>query len=116
MKTVLACTIALFALTGCTSSQRSPDAIRQDTAKVTSTAVKDAKAVAKGMADGLKQKGPININKASADDLETLQGIDAPVARRIIAGRPYENSSELVKRHLISKDEYDQISGKIVAE
>jgi len=71
MKCTLALSLALIAVTGCTNQQRNPDQIRKETADATSTAAKDAKAVAQGVSDGLKQKGPINVNRASPDDLKT---------------------------------------------
>ena len=57
----------------------------------------------------------ININHSSADDLRSLPGIDDAAAHRIIAHRPYGDSDDLVKRHIISRAEYDRISGKIDA-
>jgi DNA uptake protein ComE-like DNA-binding protein len=115
MKHALLCILVLLPLVACTPERRSPDAIREDTAKATSEATRDAKAVAQGVVDGLKEKGPMNINKASADDLKTLPGIDDAIARRIVDGRPYDNSAELMKKHIISRAEYDRIADKIVA-
>jgi len=109
-------TLALTPLAACTPEKRSPDAIREDTARATSEATKDVKAVAQGVVEGLKQKGPLNINKASENDLETLPGIDEAAARRIVDGRPYDNGSDLIKKHLISKAEYDRIASRIVAK
>jgi hypothetical protein len=108
-------TFALISLVACTPEKRSPDAIRDDTARATSEAARDAKAVAQGVVDGLKQKGPVNINKASEKDLETLPGIDETTARRIVDGRPYDSGSDLVKKRLISHEEYNRIAEKIVA-
>ncbi|MGA8730167.1 MAG: helix-hairpin-helix domain-containing protein [Terracidiphilus sp.] len=116
MRRALLCMAGFLALVGCKPADRSPDAIRQDTAKATSSVVRDAKAVAKGVADGLKAKGPVNINKASEEDLETLPGIDASAARRIIDGRPYDNASDLPKRHIVTREEYDRIAGNVVAQ
>jgi hypothetical protein len=120
MKRILLGTIALLCLVGCSQTNPSPETIRRDTAKATSEAVTDAKAVAKGVADGLKQqkgsKGAVDLNKASADDLETLPGIDAVRARKIIDGRPYQDPSELQKRHIVTTAEYDRISGQVVAQ
>lgn len=103
------------ALAGCTSHDRSPDEIRQQTAHATSTAARDAKAVVQGVVDGVKQQRTININRSSADDLKSLPGIDDAAAHRIMANRPYSDSYDLVKRHIVSKEEYDRISGKIEA-
>jgi DNA uptake protein ComE-like DNA-binding protein len=120
MKLIFFGTIALVGLVGCNQANPNPETIRHDTAKATNEAVTDAKAVAKGVADGLKQqkgsKGTVDINKASADDLETLPGIDAVLARKIIEGRPYEDPSDLGKRHIVTTAEYDRISGEVVAQ
>ena len=119
MKRIFFETIALLGLVGCNRANPSPETIRHDTAKATNEAVADARAVAKGVADGLKQqkgpKGAVDINKASADDLETLSGVDAVRAQKIIDGRPYEDPSDLRKRHIVTTAEYDRISGQVVA-
>jgi DNA uptake protein ComE-like DNA-binding protein len=115
MKWILAVSLALFAVTGCTTQQRSPDQIRKETADATATAAKDAKAVAQGVADGLKQKGPVNVNRASSDDLKKLPGIDEAAAQRIIDNRPYDNTADMLKKHVISKTEYDRIADKVTA-
>ena len=70
---------------GCSRESRSPDAIRQDTANATAGVARDAKAVAQGVVDGLRRKGPVNINKAGRAELETLPGISGADADRIIA-------------------------------
>jgi DNA uptake protein ComE-like DNA-binding protein len=116
MKWTLAFTLALLAVTGCTTQQRSPDQIRRETADATATATKDAKAVAQGVVEGLKQKGPVNINKASADDLKTLPGIDDAAAGRIMDNRPYDTASDMLKKHVISKTEFDRIADKVTAK
>lgn len=116
MKCTILCSLSLLLLVGCTPERRSPDAIRQDTASATATAARDAKAVAEGVVDGLREKGPININKASTEDLQSLPGIDSQTADKIVAGRPYRDSNELVKRHLVSRTEYDRIASHVVAK
>ena len=105
--------LALIAITGCTACGRSPDEIREQTARATSTAARDAKAAAQGVVQGLKQQRTININHASPDDLKSLPGINDKAARRIIDHRPYADSLDLVKRRVISRAEYDRIAGKI---
>ena len=115
MKWTLALTLAFLAVTGCTTQQRSPDQIRKETADATATAAKDAKAVAQGVADGLKEKSPINVNRASPDDLKALPGIDEATARRIADNRPYDNVADMVRKHVISKAEFDRIADKVTA-
>jgi DNA uptake protein ComE-like DNA-binding protein len=112
----LAVIATLIGAIGCSPAQRSPDAIRQDTAKAAAEVKSDAKAVVQGVTDGLKIKGPLNINKATAEQLQTLPGIGSGQARRIVAGQPYGSSDDLVKRHLVTKSEYDRIADKIVAQ
>jgi DNA uptake protein ComE-like DNA-binding protein len=116
MKLVLISALVLVSLTACTPERRSPDAIREDTAKATKEVAQDAKAVAQGVVDGVKEtKGSVivNVNKASAGDLKRLPGVDDAAARRIIDNRPYDDSYDLVKKKAISKNEYDQIAEKV---
>jgi len=115
MSRFLVLSLIVIGLAGCTPEKRSPDEIRRETAAATAEVARDTKAFAKGVAEGIREKGPLNINKASADDLEALPGIDAAAAQRIIAGRPYEAGAELYKRHKISKAEYDRIANRVVA-
>lgn len=113
MKSTALFAIALLCLAGCRPAPKTPDQIRQDTANATSKAAQDTKAVAQGIYDGLRRQGPININHASKDQLETLPGIDAPLADRIVAGRPYKSSDELRSRRILSRAEYNRIATKI---
>jgi competence protein ComEA len=109
--------VTLLVLSGCSHRQGpTPDQIRQDTAKATRTAAQDAKAAVQGVVDGLKKQAPVNINKASAEDLETLPGIDAARAQKIIASRPYQSSDELVKRRIIPQAEFDRIASGITTQ
>lgn len=107
--------LAAFSLAGCNAHDRSPDAIREQTAHATSTAVRDAKAVTQGVVQGIRQQRTININKASVKDLSSLDGIDDETAGRIVDNRPYSDAYELVKKHIVSKSEYNRIAGKIEA-
>ena len=102
-------------LAGCTPHDRSPDEIRRQTAHATSTAARDAKAVVQGVVEGVKQQHTVNINRSSANDLSSLPGIDNAAALRIIAHRPYSDSYDLVRNHVIPHEEYDRIAGKIEA-
>ena len=116
MKRALLLSIALVALTACTPERRSPDAIREDAKRATSEATRDVKAVAQGVAEGLKDGSAINVNNAPADKLETLPGIDQDAATRIINNRPYNDAYEMVQKHAISKAECDKIAGKVTAK
>ena len=108
-------TLITLGLAGCTAHDRSPDAIREQTAHATSTAVRDAKAVTQGVVQGIRQQRTMNINKASVKDLSSLPGIDDATAGKIVEHRPYSDSYELVRQRIVSKAEYNQIAGKIEA-
>jgi len=77
---------------------------------------RDAKAMAEGVKEGMsRDKKTININKASREDLLMLPDISEHEADRIIAERPYDNTEDLVRRHVVPREEYDKISDRIIA-
>ena len=51
----------------------------------------------------------ISINSASQGELEGLPGIGPVTAGKIIAGRPYQNISELIEKRIVGQKLYDQI-------
>ena len=111
--------LSFVAAIGCTPADRhDPEQLRKDTAKATEAAARDAKAIAQGVADGLKAKttSPVNINTATADRLKALPGVDDARARHIIANRPYDHTGDLVRKHVMTRDDYDRISGQIVTQ
>ncbi|SFS02439.1 Helix-hairpin-helix motif-containing protein [Granulicella pectinivorans] len=122
MKRLIITTISLLALCGCNQNTKTPDQIRQDAqnatsqaSKVAAVATEDAKAAVQGVQDGLNLGHPVNINSASRDDLAALPGMDARMAGRIVDGRPYTSTSDLVGRHIVTGTEYDKISSRITA-
>ncbi len=58
----------------------------------------------------------IDINTASADDLDALKGIGKVRAALIIKGRPYKGKDELVQKNIIPQSVYDDIKDKIIAK
>ncbi len=53
--------------------------------------------------------GPIDLNSASASDLDSIPGVGPATAKKIIAGRPYGSVADL-KKAGISGKQFDQIS------
>jgi competence protein ComEA len=58
----------------------------------------------------------IDINRASAKDLDALPGIGEARTKAIIAGRPYKSKDELTKRKIIPEGVYEGIKEKIIAK
>ncbi|QNT71331.1 helix-hairpin-helix domain-containing protein [Defluviicoccus vanus] len=58
----------------------------------------------------------IDINSASADDLQTLSGIGAARAKAIMGGRPYKGKDDLVKKGILPSAVYAGIKDKIIAK
>ena len=55
----------------------------------------------------------ININSASLSELDTLVGVGAITAQKIIDGRPYLNTSDLVSKKILGKVTFDKIKDKL---
>lgn len=134
-------TAALAWLAGCNSngSPKSDQQVQQQAAQTTEQvkqgakeAAADAKVaaanaerkvddVANGVKEGLHSDskpspGTIDINSASTGELETLPGISAVRAQRIIDNRPYSAPHDLVSKGVVSEAEYARVSGKVVAD
>ncbi len=48
-----------------------------------------------------ERKALIDINSASADELQSLKGIGEAYARKIVENRPYKRKDELVRKKII---------------
>ena len=113
---IAAAVLSLFILAGCSSPPQNPDQLREQTAKATAELKSNAKAVAEGVREGLERGKTLDLNRATKDQLTALPGITDERADRIIAGRPYENSQELVSRHIVSQQEYERIRDQVTAK
>ena len=58
----------------------------------------------------------IDINAASATELEAIPGIGKAFAAKIIGGRPYANKLQLVQKKILTQVLYDKIKDQIIAK
>lgn len=114
-KSSISLVASLVICIGCNSPSNT-QAIKERTADATAAIKRDAGAVAQGIAEGLKRKGPLDINTASESQLEALPGISAKQAKAVIASRPYDDVSQLYKKHILTKAEFNRIHAQIVVK
>ena len=107
---------ALLLALGCSTSPRSQERVRENTANATAAIASSAKSAVLGIRDGLARKPTevgVNINTANRPDLEALPGVTPAMARAIVANRPYKDPNELRKKKILPKDVYNKISSRL---
>jgi len=57
----------------------------------------------------------VDINSASAEELDKLPGVGPARVKAIIANRPYNGKDDLIQRKIIPANVYNQIKDKIIA-
>jgi DNA uptake protein ComE-like DNA-binding protein len=107
--------LLLVTLASCVQSRNSED-LKEKTAEATANMKRDAKAVASGIREGWSRDKPLDLNRASKDDLTALPGISAADADRIVEGRPYDAPADLKSRRILSKGKYDQIADRVTVK
>jgi competence protein ComEA len=62
---------------------------------------------------GAANGAQINLNTASAKELDDLPGVGEVTSAKIIAGRPYGAVEELLQKKIVSQKVFEEIKGKV---
>ena len=78
---------------------------------------------AQGATDLMKKGGdlkklaePLDLNSASLDDLKKLPGIGDTNAKKIVAGRPFAKTSDLLDKKILSQSVYEKVKNLITVK
>ena len=76
----------------------------------------DAKATVQAATKAIPSKDLIDINSATAEQLDAIPGIGKAYSAKIIKNRPYNSKDELVDKKVIPASLYSKIKDRIIAK
>jgi competence protein ComEA len=59
---------------------------------------------------------PLDLNSASLDQLKKLPGLGDADAKKIVAGRPFTKTSDLVDKKILSSSVYENVKGLLTVK